>query len=108
VNCFQLIKTVLDEAYGDIPGATEREKDDAIKRELNRLGRQYRKLWKTGCLDYSDPTTRFAYIYRYVTAHANLVYNHVRSCDHLASLFDEPKVQVACIGGGRAASSSES
>ena len=99
MNCFQLIKTVLDEAYAAIPGK-EAAKDAAIEEALGQLSKEYQKLREKGCLDYSDPVRRFAYIYRYTTSHANLVYRVIGGSSDLRRLFSQPKVTTACIGGG--------
>ena len=99
MNCFQLIKTVLDEAYAAIPG-TEAEKDAAIKAELAQLSMEYRILVVQGCLDYSNPCRRFAYIYRYTTSHANLVCSKIELYPTLQKMFDKEKLVVSCIGGG--------
>src|SRR5262249_24497944 len=98
MNVFQLIKTVLDEAYEAIPGS-EAKKDAAISAALEKLSAQYKKLLTAGCLDYSDPATRFAYIHRYTTSHANLVYSVCRRSRHLAALIGRDKLVLACIGG---------
>lgn len=99
MNCFQLIKTVLDEAYAAIPG-DERSKDAAIAAALDGLSGQYKELWKAGCLDYSDPARRFAYIYRYTTCHANLVNSVIARDGSMEALFERDRLNVACIGGG--------
>ncbi len=99
MNCFQLIKTVLDEAYAAIPGKAA-AKDAAIQAELNQLSKDYKNLLQEGCLDYSDPCRRFAYIYRYTTSHANLVYSKINTYPTLQKLFDNDKLVVSCIGGG--------
>lgn len=99
MNCFQLIKTVLDEAYAAIPGKAA-AKDAAIQAEVNQLSKDYENLLQKGCLDYSDPCRRFAYIYRYTTSHANLVYSKINSYPILQKLFDNDKLVVSCIGGG--------
>lgn len=31
MNCFQLVKSVLDELYGRVPGKTDAEKDGLIR-----------------------------------------------------------------------------
>jgi len=100
MNVFQLMKKVLDDIYATIPG-TEQEKDAAIKAELIRLSGLYGNLLHNKHpIDYSDPVTRFAYIYRYVTCHANLVYRRILKNDTLRALFEQEAVQIACIGGG--------
>jgi hypothetical protein len=100
MNVFQLMKSVLDELYARIPEEKSQTKDDKIRERLTFLEQQYAGLTRGNRVDYSDITTRFAYIYRYVTSHANLVYQLVSSSTELAGLFDRDKVNVACIGGG--------
>ena len=99
MNVFHLIKSVLDEAYAEIPGS-EAAKDAAIRRALDGLSTAYTNLLKKGCLDYSDPCRRFAYIYRYTTSHANLVYERIVGAKPLRGLFDREKVTISCVGGG--------
>ncbi len=100
MNIFQLIKTVLDEAYAQIPGNPE-EKDRRIISELAWLTRQYSNLTSQGCIDYSPPCRRFAYLYRYTTCHANLVYQVVRNNVRiLRDVLTRENISLACIGGG--------
>lgn len=99
MNCFQLIKSVLDEAYFAIPGK-KATKDAAIEAALGELSKAYKNLLKKGCLDYSDPARRFAYLYRYTTSHANIVYNKINDHKSLRELFKEKRLMVSCIGGG--------
>jgi hypothetical protein len=99
VNVFQLIKTVLDEAYALIPG-NDAAKDAAIGFALQSLSAQYQNLTIAGCLDYSNPSTRFAYIYRYTTAHANLVYTLLSRSATASQLLNRDKLTIATIGGG--------
>jgi hypothetical protein len=100
MKVFHLIKNVLDDVYATIPGADE-QKDEAIKVELNRLRALYAGLQSNkDSIDYSNPVTRFAYIYRYVTCHANLVYRRIVANEDLRALFNQQAVQIACIGGG--------
>ena len=99
MNTFQLIKSVLDEAYEAIPG-TESERDAAISEQLQQLSDEYKNLLNDGCLDYSDPSRRFAYIFRYTTSHANLVYSKIANSKSLKELFDRERVVLSCVGGG--------
>lgn len=101
MNCFQIIKSILDEEYNQILG-DEVEKDEQIKAELQALTKKYAQLSEVNDLSYRDPITRFAYIYRYVTSHANLVCTLFETNEKLRSIFDNKdneKVKVACIGG---------
>jgi SAM-dependent methyltransferase len=100
MNCFQLIKSVLDELYRVIPGK-EPAKDDAIRKRLDLFTRkQYPNLRKGVEIDYRDAVSRFAYIYRYTTSHANIVCSLIRGDDTLRALFKQPSLTVACVGGG--------
>lgn len=99
MNCFQIIKSVLDEAYVQIPG-DEAEKDEVINDALEYLREEYSHLSQECNINYSDPTTRFAYIYAYVTSHSNLVCSIIQQNNVLGNLFENKKVDVACIGGG--------
>lgn len=99
MNCFQIIKSVLDEAYNEI-AEDESEKDQQIKDALDHLRTEYRKLSVGHDIKYNHPVTRFAYIYRYVTSHANLVCSLIEQNDELGNIFNHEKVNVACIGGG--------
>lgn len=99
MNCFQIIKSVLDEAYNDIEGSEE-EKDALISGAFEPLRTEYSELLTSKGINYSHPITRFAYIYMYVTSHANLVYEIIQSSSKLSAVFDNERVNVACIGGG--------
>lgn len=99
MNCFQLIKTVLDEAYAAIPGDDD-AKDAAIKKAHRELSAAYANLTEAGCLDYTQPCRRFAYIYKYTTCHANTVYCAIGRFRILRKLFECEKVTISCIGGG--------
>jgi hypothetical protein len=99
LNCFQILHEVLDEAYAEIDG-TEQEKDNAIKRELERLSQKYLDLRTYAEIDYSRPVTRFAYVYAYVSSHANLVYQIIPRSSALTELFKEETISVTCVGGG--------
>jgi hypothetical protein len=99
MNCFKLVKSVLDEQYAAIKG-TEAEKDNAIGKGLYYLSKCYAQLGAEECkIEYADPVIRFAYIYRYVTSHADFVCSLIESTG-LTKLFYQSKVNISCIGGG--------
>lgn len=100
MNCFQLVKTVLDELYGRVPGASDDEKDRLITQRLASLSKNYAQLTTSNKVDHSDLASRFAYIYRYVTSHANFVYEVIRNSSDLRELFTRDRVNITCIGGG--------
>jgi ribosomal protein S20 len=85
VNIFQLIKSVLDELYKRIPGKTA-EKDKLINAQIKTLSKTYARLSEEAPkTNYADDITRFAYIYEYVTSHANVVYQLIRDSADLRS-----------------------
>jgi hypothetical protein len=99
MECFELIQSVLDEEYAQMAG-TEMQKDAEIKLALEHLHDHYRCVSNAGPGDYRDRAARFAYIYCYTTAHANLVYQVIEHSSHLSKLFSKSSVEVACVGGG--------
>lgn len=100
MNVFQLIKSVLDEIYTRLPGDDAR-KDANIKKQAEVIREGYENLGtKPISHNYADPATRFAYIYVYVTSHANLVYQLTRKSSALRALLKKEQVNITCIGGG--------
>src|SRR5436305_14842860 len=100
MNLFQLVKMLLDDIYNQIPLSCEEEKDVAIRSELQALRGNYIELTNGEKIDYRDFITRFAYTYRYVTAHAYTIYALIRGTPVLGHLFDMSKPGVCCLGGG--------
>jgi hypothetical protein len=100
MNVFQLVKSVLDEIYERISGEAP-DKDRRIEEEIASLKAAYERLGEKGVPnDYSKAVTRFAYIYKYVTCHANVVYQLLANSPELDALFDRPQINISCIGGG--------
>ena len=97
---FQVIKDVLDELYDQLPFTSDNEKDEAIFCKLKMLRGKYAEITKGVTINYSDSTTRFAYIYRYVATHAFATYALLRGTPELGSLFDTDRINVCSIGGG--------
>ena len=100
MNCFQLVKTVLDELYARIPGESDAAKDKLINHHLNALSDAYAQLLRRNTVDHANVVTRFAYIYRYVTAHANYVYQMLLKSEPLQALFTLERIHITCVGGG--------
>ena len=98
----QLIKLVLDELYSDTDLPNDAAKDAAINERLEQLSASYSRLKSAqrAEIDYSDPISRFAYIYKYTVAHSDYIKQLINGNRSLQALFDAPEVSVACIGGG--------
>jgi hypothetical protein len=101
---FQLVYKVLSELYEQVQDIHGKGADAKIKSAIETLSQSYGKLTdsKLPPIDYADPTTRFAYVFKYVASHADYVrqvLGIVRSelTDHLLK---EKKLVVSCLGGG--------
>jgi Putative SAM-dependent methyltransferase len=102
MNCFQLVKNVLEDLYKEIREEHKSCTDDIIKLRLSYLSKKYENLedFNPADIDYNDPATQFAYVYRYTTAHANIVFQLIRDIKTLTDAFDVEKLTVGCLGGG--------
>lgn len=99
VSCFQIIKSVLDELYQQIP-FEDKLKDRVIQRKLELLREKYNDL-KNGVIPkYNDPYLHFAYLYCYVASHANTLCQIIDNLPELSSAFDRDRINVSCVGGG--------
>lgn len=100
MNCFQLVRSVLDEIYQEILAEHGKDTDELIRQEILKLSSKYKDLLVKNELSYENPITRFAYIYAYTTAHADAVYTFIQDFEALKEIFDADVVNVSCIGGG--------
>jgi len=94
---FEIVGETLDRSYGDIE---DTEKDKLITKRLSELSAHYAKLLTTGGTSYSDEITRFAYVFRYATAHADYLHQVVTYSPDLRNALAGDAVTVSCIGGG--------
>ncbi len=100
MNCFQLVGSVLDELYDEIYSLHGDRTDQIIRDELINLSNNFGRLQFSNDIDYDNLATRFAYIYCYTTAHADIVYRLISGSMALTNLFNTQTVEVSCIGGG--------
>jgi hypothetical protein len=99
ISVIQLLKPVLDDAYARITGEA-RDKDATINAAIQYLKKEYVDLRDGNDIDYSPPAHRFAYVLRYITAHANIVVEVIKRPPELQALFEREELEVASIGGG--------
>jgi Putative SAM-dependent methyltransferase len=104
MTIFQLVKIALDALYAEATSAYGSSADSKISEQIGYLSTSYNDLNKVGRtpVDYKDPATRFAYVYKYVASHGNYV---VQVLDALRQELKEPifkssSIRVSCIGGG--------
>ena len=102
MTLMQIVKSVLDEAYVQIEAEDEAEKDALINARLESIRKEYAALTDLEApeVDYSDPITRFAYIYKYTVAHADYIKQLIDRHDAISELLKGATPRVACIGGG--------
>jgi hypothetical protein len=98
--CFQLAKQVLDKMYQDFSQPSEDKKDGLINKALAYLGNEYQGLAAGSQITYSHLALTFAYIYKYVPIHANVVFQRISASSDLADLFRQERVNIVCLGGG--------
>jgi len=100
MKCFDVVQKVLDATYAEIPG-DEDDKDAAISKALRDMSSQYQsKLLVSGGPDFSDPVTRFAYVFLYVPANAHWLNELIEWSPDAKALFENSKVRITCLGGG--------
>jgi len=94
---FQVVKQVLDGLYQDLPAE---KRDEGIAGALQHLSNKYRTVLTEGGPDYSTPEAKFAYIFRYTTAHADFLDAVIRQCAEIGAQTKQTNLIVSCIGGG--------
>lgn len=100
MNCFQFVRLVLDELYDQIFSVYGDNADQVLTEAIVDLSKKYESLETNNSIDYSNPVTRFAYIYAYTTAHADIVYQLIRGSAQLRNIFNRQTASISCIGGG--------
>jgi hypothetical protein len=100
MKCFDVVKTVLDETYGAVPGK-EPARDASIKKALAAMSEQYtNNLMTDGGPNFNDAATRFGYVYQHVPAHAYWLYLLLEKCPEAIAVLEKGKARITCIGGG--------
>lgn len=104
MTIFELVKIALDTLYEEGKKRHKGKLDAEIKRQIEYLSSSYLQLNQSDRkpIDYKDPSTRFAYVYKYVASHGDYV---VQVLEALRSELDGPifkseNIRVSCIGGG--------
>jgi hypothetical protein len=104
MTIFELIKSALDELYVQGKKQYGTDLDEEIKKRMDYLSSSYAKLndETREPVDYKDPATRFAYVFKYVAAHGDYV---VQVMERLRStlkgnIFQNENARISCVGGG--------
>lgn len=103
MTLFQLVKIALDELYKEAKKAYGAKTDEVIKSRFAYLTESYGNLSDSNRkpVDYKDPATRFAYVYKYVATHGDYVVQLlVLLRAEIGPIFKNTTGRVSCIGGG--------
>jgi hypothetical protein len=94
---FEIVCQTLDIGYEDIESAS---RDSKIKERLEKLTTTYGNVLVTGGPSYEDNVTRFAYVFKYATAHADYLNSIIAWSPELRAALTKDRVDISCIGGG--------
>jgi putative SAM-dependent methyltransferase len=110
MTIFELVKVALDALYSEGTEQHGSNIDAEIKKQIGYLSTGYSQLHRSDRepVNYKDPSTRFAYMYKYVASHSDYVVQVLEAVrTHLlstegkdASIFAGDSIRVSCIGGG--------
>src|SRR5215471_8319274 len=104
MTVFELVKLALDKLYGEAEEEYAAAADAEIKTRMTYLTGSYNQLDKATRqpVNYKDPATRFAYVYKYVAAHADYLVQvmELLRAELRCSLFSSEEARISCIGGG--------
>lgn len=104
MTIFELVKIALDELYQEAQKIYKSKVDDEIRQRMSYLSESYGKLnnAQRKPVDYKDPATRFAYVYKYVAAHGDYLVQVLEKfrASHKKQIFASETIRVSCIGGG--------
>lgn len=105
MSAFTQIAPVLQRLEKPLRSKHSDSLDDEFTQRLEYLSVAYRRLHgpMSHSIDYSEPETRWCYVFKYVAAHADYLYRVLRkgkAAGSRAPLFNSKRALVACLGGG--------
>lgn len=104
MTLFELVKITLDEIYKRAESLYKAETDAEIIKRFKYLSDSYTHLSNPNRvpIDYRDPATRFAYVYKYVATHGDYIVQLLKKTANVlgGSAFPKGVVRVSCLGGG--------
>lgn len=104
MTLFQLVRATLNPLYASAVAAHGNNTDAAIAAAVKYLSASYDDLTDTSRakVNYQDPVTRFAYVYKYVAAHASYVEQLLGTYRLIKgqNVFADERLRLTCIGGG--------
>ena len=104
MTIFELVKLALDELYAEAKQSYGGKVDEEIRKRIAYLSVSYGSLATAGRkpVDYKDPATRFAYVFKYVAAHGDYLVQGLKTlrAELGGNIFSGENARVTCVGGG--------
>lgn len=108
MSLFKLIKLAIDALYAEAKGQDKsfpaHVLHHEVRQHLTSFSSNYSQLTEGNVdpIDYSSPTARIAYLYCYVGAHADYLYQALQEVREKldGNLFHRSCLRVSCIGSG--------
>lgn len=104
MTIFELVKHALDELYAEAQQTYGAQVDEEIQKRIAYLSASYGSLATPGRkpVDYKDPATRFAYVFKYVAAHGDYLVQGLKMLRNelRGDVLGGGSVRVSCVGGG--------
>lgn len=101
---FELVNLALDELYCQGCKKYGECLDKVILKQIKYLSTRYASLHHEtrNPVDYKDPATRFAYVYKYVTAHSDYLIQVMQLLRSKlgGNIFTNKTARITCVGGG--------
>jgi hypothetical protein len=104
MTIFQLVKIALNMLYTEAVSTYGTSADAKITEQIKYLSKSYNVLNQVdrSPVNYKDPATRFAYVYKYVASHGNYVVQVLNALREKMEgpIFTSETIRVSCVGGG--------
>jgi len=98
------VKLALDELYAEGLKQYGNALDAEIKKQINYLAKSYSELGRQERepINYQDPATRFAYVFKYTASHGDYVVQTLQKAGRAVggTLFNAETLRLSCVGGG--------
>ncbi|TPG42677.1 hypothetical protein EAH79_02040 [Sphingomonas koreensis] len=104
LTTFERVKAILDQLCPplDVPVGQAHTR---LKAQLLALGSEYPRIYDGSrkSVDYSDPACHAAYVFKYLTANASLIYRALIDAEAAKyQIFAKQSITMVCVGGGPA------
>lgn len=104
MTSFELVKVALDSLYAEAAAMYGTGTDAKISAQMVYLSTSYGNLNDPNRppVNYKDPATRFAYVYKYVATHSDYVVQVLQQlrAEVGSPVFSMENLRLSCIGGG--------